>query len=201
MELADIQAAWNEMNTELKTQKRITNTMILEITKIKFSNKIGSIIKYEGLGTIILFAVSIFILANMDVFDTLAQKICAVISLFIMISLPLLSLSSIYRMNSINMGKRDFKNTIIEFTKRRSQFLLIQKWALLFSGILIFTLIPVSAKLLKGKDFFAGEVNNTLWFIPIGLLFLFFFGRWGYRCYIKITQDAQDILKELEGND
>jgi hypothetical protein len=69
---------------------------------------------------------------------------------------------------------------------------------MVLSGIFMFTVIPITLKIVKGKDFFAGESNNLLWFIPIALIAFFFFARWGYGCYVKITADAQDILQELE---
>jgi len=59
------------------------------------------------------------------------------------------------------------------------------------------TILPVTLKIAKGKDFFAGASNNLLWYIPIGLVVLIFFGRWGYGCYSRITADAKAILNEL----
>jgi len=35
-------------------------------------------------------------------------------------------------------------------------------------------------------------------YIPIALIVLLAFGKWGYGCYSRITNDAKKILQELE---
>ena len=198
MELSELQKRWDEMSTEIKSQKKITDRVIEDIIKIKFSRKINNIIKYESLGAAVLFFSVLIIIWKIEVFDTLPLQICAIISISIMVTLPILSLTSIFRMHNLSMSKRTYKDTVIAYTKRRSFFLLIQRWAILFSGILMLTIIPVMLKIAKGKDFFQERSNNLLWFIPLGIILLFFFARWGYQCYATITEDAKSILKDLE---
>jgi hypothetical protein len=98
----------------------------------------------------------------------------------------------------MDMSKRNYRETIVEFTRRRKHFLLVQKWGMVLSAVFMFTVIPITLKIVKGKDFFAGDSNNLLWFIPIAFIVFYFFARWGYGCYVKITADAQNILQELE---
>ena len=198
MELAELQETWSKLDKKVESQKTITDKMVMDVVKIKHNNKIRAILKYEGAGTVVLFLGLIIVIWNIHLFDTLPLQICAVFSIIVMTLLPILSLTSVYRMNHIDMAKRNYKETIIEFTKRRTHFLMVQKWGMVLSGIFMFTVIPITLKIVKGKDFFAGESNNLLWFIPIALIAFFFFARWGYGCYVKITADAQDILKELE---
>ncbi|MGB5820966.1 MAG: hypothetical protein WBG90_15880 [Saonia sp.] len=198
MELAELQETWSKLSRKIDNQKLITDKVIMDVVKLKYTNKLKAILKYEGSGTIVLFVALIIVIWNIQVFDTLPLKICAVISIVIMVLLPVLSLTSIYRMNNIDMSKRNYKDTIIEFTKRRTHFLIVQKWGIVLSAVFMLTAIPVALKISKGKDFFAGDSNNLLWFIPIALIALFFFARWAYMCYSKITEDAKDILRELE---
>nr|WP_293297099.1 hypothetical protein [Allomuricauda sp.] len=198
MELAELQETWSKLDKKVESQKTITDKMIMDVVKIKHSNKIKAILKYEGAGTVVLFLGLIIVIWNIHLFDTLPLQICAVLSIIVMTVLPILSLTSVYRMNNMDMAKRNYKETIIEFTKRRAHFLMVQKWGMVLSGIFMFTVIPITLKIVKGKDFFAGESNNLLWFIPIALIAFFFFARWGYGCYVKITSDAQDILQDLE---
>ncbi len=196
----ELQEMWDKFNSSLKQQKLITERVIMDITKIKFSDKIKSIIKYESIGAIVLLIASIKLIWNIQIFDTLPLQITVVISLIIMIMLPVLSLSSIYRMKSMNMSTRNIKENIVEYTKRQSRFLLVQRWGVLISPILMLALIPLFLKLRKGEDFFAGNSNNLLWYIPIALIALVLFGKWGYGCYTRITEDAKKILQELEGD-
>jgi hypothetical protein len=198
MELEELQEIWTKLDAEIEDQKRLTDKMIIDITKIKFSNKMKTIIKYESIGAAILFLALIVLIWRIELFDTLPLQISVVLSILIMVLLPVFSLTSIYRLNNINMAKRSYKDTIIEFTKRRSQFLLIQKWSVVLSAVFMLTIIPVTLKIAKGKDFFAGESNNLLWFIPIGLIVLLLFGRWGYKCYARITDDAKTVLDDLK---
>ena len=198
MELAELQETWSKLNRKVESQKTITDKMIMDVIKIKYNNKIKAILKYDGAGTMVLFFGLIIVIWNIHLFDTLPLQICVVLSIIIMTVLPILSLISVYRMNNMDMARRNYKKTIIEFTKRRTHFLIVQKWGVVLSGIFMFTMIPITLKIVKGKDFFAGESNNLLWFIPMALIAFFFFARWGYGCYVKITADAQDILQELE---
>jgi len=195
-----LQDTWDKLNSTLKKQKLINKRVIMDITKIKFSNKLKSIIKYESIGTIVLLIASTMLIKNFNLFDTLPLQITAVISLSIMLLLPVLSLSSIYQMKNMNMSIRNCKENVIEYTKRQSRFLLVQKWSVVLSPILMLTIMPITLKLAKGKDFFAGDSNNILWYIPIALIVLIAFGKWGYGCYTRITDDAKNILQELEGD-
>jgi hypothetical protein len=198
MELAELQQTWSKLNEKIDSQRTLTDKVIMDVVKIKYNNKLKAILKYEGSGTVVLFLGLIIVIWNIQLFDTVPLQICAVLSIIIMTVLPILSLTSVYRMNNMDMGKRNYKQTIIEFTKRRTRFLLVQKWGMVLSAIFMLIVIPVALKILKGKDFFAGVSNNQLWFIHIALIALFFFERCDFGCYLKITEDAQDILQELE---
>lgn len=200
MEIEELKNTWQQMSSQIEKQKELNNKMILDMTKLKFSNKIKTIANFEGLGAIILFITLCYFIFNIKAFDTLPLQICAFVSISIMTILPILSLSTIYRMNSINLSNTNQKSTLIEFTKRRSQFLLVQKWGIGLSAIFMFTIMPLAMKLGSGKDFFADGNNNILWFAPIGIILLLLFARWGYNCYSKITNDAANLLNDLEEN-
>ncbi|MEM8908319.1 MAG: hypothetical protein AAGD05_10780, partial [Bacteroidota bacterium] len=198
MELAEMQKTWSTLNKKIDHQKNLTDKMIMEIVKMKYHNKLKGIIKYEGTGAVVLLLALIIVIWNIHLFDTLPLQVCAVVSIIIMTTLPILSLTSIYRMNKMDMAKRNYKQSIIEFTKRRTHFLLIQKWSMVLSAIFMLTFMPITLKIVKGQDFFEHRSNNILWFIPIALIALFFFARWAYGCYVNITEDARNILHELE---
>lgn len=198
MELIELQETWFKLNKKVERQKVVMDKMLIDVVKMKHNSKIRAILKYEGAGAFILFLGVIVIIWNIKSFDTWPLQVCAVISIFFMTLSPIFSLISLYRMNNMDMAKRNYKQTIIEFTKRRTQFLLIQKWGIVLAVIFTFTIIPLMLKIASGKDFFAGDSNNLLWFIPFALIALFFFARWGYSYYERISADAQDILQELE---
>lgn len=194
----NLQETWDKLNSSLKQQKLINERIIMDIIKIKFSNKLKSIIKYESIGALLLVMTSIVLIWNIQIFDTLPLQIATVISLIIMILLPILSLSTIYQMKNMDMSKRSCKENIVEFTKRQSRFLLVQRWSVFISPIFMLVLIPPFLKLSEGKDFFASDSNNLLWYIPIAFIAVIAFGKWGYGCYKRITDNAKNILQELE---
>jgi hypothetical protein len=198
MELAELEESWCKLDKMAEQQKTVTKKIILDVIRIKYDNKLRSILKYEGIGTLVLFLGLIVVIWNIDLFDTWPLRICALLSIVIMTLLPILSLRSVYRMHHMDMSKRNYRETIVEFTRRRKHFLLVQKWGMVLSAVFMFTVIPITLKIVKGKDFFAGDSNNLLWFIPIAFIVFYFFARWGYGCYVKITADAQNILQELE---
>ena len=200
MELEELKNIWQQMSLQIEQQKKLNDKMIMDMTKIKFKNKISTIFQYEAIGSIICFIALITLLWNIQIFDTWPLQICAALSIMILAGIPILSLASVYRMQNINFTTHTYKGTLIEFTRKRSQFLMAQRWGIALSGILLFTILPVSLKIAKGKDFFAGDNPNILWFLPIGLIFLFFITRWGYRCYSAITRNAETILSELDEN-
>lgn len=198
MELEELKTTWQEMSRQIDKQQTLTNKMIMEMTKLKLSNKIRSIANYEVPGAIVLLIVSVYIVMNFNAFDTALLQIAAVITLLITVGLPILSLRSIYKMNSINIADGNSKNILTEFTNRRAQFLRIQKLSVALSFVLMFTILPVLLKLSSGKDFFSEGKSNLLWYLPIGLLVMSLFARWVYKCYSNITDSAQKIIKDLE---
>ena len=56
MELEELQSAWTQMSDELNHQKKLTNQIILDMTKQKYQNKFSTITKYETLGAVVCFA-------------------------------------------------------------------------------------------------------------------------------------------------
>jgi len=91
MELTELKETWEKMSIAVEKQKNLTDKMIMDVTKLKFSNKISTILKYEGLGTIVLFFAVIVISTKIELFDTIPLQIAVFITLLIMLLLPVLS--------------------------------------------------------------------------------------------------------------
>ena len=83
MELEELKTTWQEMSQQLTKQHELTHKMIMDMTKLKFSNKIKTIANYEGLGAIILLIASIYILVHIKMFDTLPLQLSVTITLLI----------------------------------------------------------------------------------------------------------------------
>ena len=197
MELKELETLWSEMSQELETQKKLTNELIMNMTQEKYSNKFQKISTYETIGGVICIIAAIFILTKFSLLDTWYLQLCGLFTVLFLVLLPVFSLNSLRRIQKINISDKNFKETLVSFSKAKKQLLLFQRLGIYLSFILMFTTLPVASKIMKGKDLF---LDSNIWYIylPIMAVFLFFFARWGYGCYKSITNSAEDLLKELE---
>ncbi len=197
MELKELETLWSEMNQELNSQKKLTNELIMNMTQERYSNKFQKISTYETIGGAICILAGIFILTKFSLLDTWYLQVCGLFTVLLLFLLPVLTLNSLRRIQKINIVDKNFKETLVSFSKAKKQLLLLQRLGIYLSFVLMFTILPVASKIMKGRDLF---VNSNLWYIylPIMAVFLFFFARWGYGCYKNITNSAEDLLKELE---
>ncbi len=200
MELEEMQEVWSEISGQLEKQKKLTDKMIIMMTQEQYRKKWNKIAYNEILGTIICFGMAILIFVNINALETWYNIVSGILSAIILIVLPILSLLSINKMSGINFYQNSFKDTLIRFTKNKKQFQSLQKTSYYLSFLLIFLILPVTSKIIGGKDMFTGIKN--IWvlviFIPIGITFFVFFAKWVKKCYGKNIDEAERILKDLQ---
>ena len=200
MELEEMQEVWSEISGQLEKQKKLTDKMIIMMTQEQYRKKWNKIAYTEILGTIICFGMAILIFVNINALETWYNIVSGILSAIILIVLPILSLLSINKMSGINFYQNSFKDTLIRFTKNKKQFQSLQKTSYYLSFLLIFLILPVTSKIIGGKDMFTGIKN--IWvlviFIPIGITFFVFFAKWVKKCYGKNIDEAERILKDLQ---
>ena len=197
MDLEEIQTIWSEMSDQLEQQKKLTNEIIMKMTQDRYSNKFDKITFYETIGAIICFLAAIYFLVNIHKLDTWYLLACGIFTIAFLIILPVITLGLLGKIKRINIIKNSFKEAIVGYTKAKNQFLLMQRVGIYLSFVLMFTCLPLFSKIMKNKDLF---LQSKIWliYLPIMAIFLFFFARWGYKCYKNITNSAENILKELE---
>ncbi|MEH6656275.1 hypothetical protein [Leeuwenhoekiella marinoflava] len=198
MELEEMQATWSQMSDQLENQKRLTNKLIMEMTKERYKNKIGILSKYEGIGSVICFIVAILLISRFSELDTWYLLASGIFTILYLIILPVAVLLSISDMKSIDLTNSTYKDTFIAYTKKKRQFLLIQKTGIYLNFILLAVSLPVVVKVFKGKDIFITNIDLLYWYIPIMAVFLILFSIWGYGKYKRVTDSASHILEELE---
>jgi hypothetical protein len=139
----------------------------------------------------------IYISINFFRLDTWYLQLCGVFTVLFLFLLPFLTLQSLRRIRSIKIADLDFRQTIVSFAKEKKRLLFLQRLGIYLSFLLMFTMLPVAAKILSGKDLL---LKPGIWYIyfPVMFVFLVFFTRWGYKCYKNITNSAENIIKELE---
>ena len=199
MELEEMQILWTQMSSQLESQKKLTNKLIMEMAQQKFRNRFYKLSLYETTGALICFVFAFFILLNLDKMNTWYLMLCSIVTLLFLVVLPILSLGAIKGMRSMNLTKYSYKETISEFARKRKKMLTIQKVAVMLSVVMMWVSIPVFSMIMNNKDFFAIKHDPWLWVftgaVTIGVVI---FSRYGYRGYQKVTASAENVLKELE---
>ncbi|WP_299436818.1 hypothetical protein [uncultured Aquimarina sp.] len=200
MELEEMQEVWSEISGQLEKQKKLTDKMIIMMTQEQYKKKWNKIAYPEIFGTIICFSGAILIFANIAKLETWYNILFGISSAIILLVLPILSLRSISKMSGINFYKNSYKDTLIQYTKNKKQFQSVQKTSYYLSFLLLFLILPVTSKIMGGKDMFTGIKNiwPLLIFIPIGIVFFVFFTKWVRKCYGKNINEAESILKDLQ---
>ncbi len=198
MELEEMQATWSEMNDQLEHQRKLTDKLIMEMTKDRYRNKMGRLSRYEGMGALICFAAAILLLFQFHKLNTWYFVVSGVFTIGYLIVLPILVLRSINAMRDIDLINNTYTETLIAYVEKRKQFLLTQRIGIYLNFILLAVSLPVLVKVFKGKDIFIADSNILYWYVPIMTIFLVFFSSWGYSKYRRITASASKILQELD---
>jgi len=198
MELEEMQATWSQMSDQLDDQKKLTDKLIMEMTKERYKNKIGILSKYEGMGAVICFTAAILLILRFSELNTWYLLVSGIFTVCYLIVLPVVVLRSINSMKNIDLTNNTYKETLIAYAKKKKQFLLKQKVGIYLNFILLAVSLPVVVKVFKGKDIFITNINLMYWYIPIMAVFLILFSIWGYGKYKKVTASASYILEELE---
>lgn len=198
MKLEEMQEIWSEMSHQIEEQKTITNDLIMKMTKNQYHRKFDKLTFYESIGSVICFIMAIFILINFKDLNTWYLFSSGLFTVVFLIVLPILTLGSIGRLKRIDVSRSNLKEMIIKYKKYKGQLLLIQRLGIYLSFLLMFTVLPVFSKIMKGKDLFIENHSLLLVYMLVMSVFLLLFSRWGYKCYKNITKSAEDVLKELD---
>jgi len=198
MELEEMQATWSLMSDQLDNQKKLTDKLIMEMTKERYKNKIGILSKYEGIGAIICFIMAILLITRFSELNTWYLLACGIFTVCYLIILPFIVLRSIRSLKRIDLTNNNYKETLIAYTKKKRQFLLTQKVGIYLNFILLVVSLPVVVKVFNGKDIFITNINLMYWYIPIMAIFLILFSIWGYGKYKNVTTSASQILEEFK---
>ncbi len=200
MELEEMQTVWSELSDQLEKQKKLTDKMIMMMTQEKYRNKINRIAIPEILGAVICYVTGLLILINISKLDNWYSLLSGIITLMVLFVLPVLSLNSIRRIQKIDLAENSYKQTLLEYTKSKKQFQKMMKFGYYLGFILIFAIMPVTSKLVNGKDFFSE--STSIWtfiiMVPLALVFFVVFSKWVFKNYSGNINAAESLLQDLE---
>ncbi len=199
MELEELQLAWTQMGKELETQKKLTKSIIMDMTRAKYKNKFKKISIYEKAGALVCFGAALFILLYFHKLDTWYLQASGIVTLAILIILPIVVLSSLKKIQNFDILKGTYKENLVKYTKLKSRLLGLQQIGIALSLLMMFLIIPITLKIFKDKDLFLMPLKVEKW-IGFSIVFIgmLFFSRWGYRSYKKITDSAALLLEDLK---
>ncbi len=188
---------WNSMSEELDRQKLLTDQMVLEMTRQKYRSKLRQISLPETVGTIVCFAMAAYALVNFGKLDTWYLALCGVLSISFCLVLPVLSLRSIDRMKQIDLRQNSYRESLVEYARRKARFVRIQKAGYYLGFIFCLAVLPVAGKLMKGKDLLL-DGKIWIWYIPLMLVFHYLFSKWVWKHYSSLADGARNLLEELK---
>ena len=197
MELEELQAAWTQMSHELEKQKELTNEIIMDMTKEKYKTKFRTITRYEKVGSLVCVVSAVFVLFNIGKLDTWYLLACGLFAILFSILMPILVLSSLKKIQQVDIGNLSYKDALLNYTKAKTNLLKIQRYGMYASLIYLITFLPAIAKIFNGKNLFL-EPTTLLWKLLVMGIFLLLFAQWGYGHYKRITSSAEQLIKDLE---
>ena len=196
MELEEMKTLWAEMSAAVEKQKKLTDSIIIKMTQTNYSTKINRIFIPELIGSFVCFAMGLYILANFQKLNTWWMAAFGAAGVLILFLLPVLSLRTIHTLRSVNILQSNYKQSLQLYAKGKLQFIFVQKLSFYLSAVMMVLLFPVMCMILGVKEPFK---HASLWIAYLIMFPLFYFlARWVFRKYIKMTGDAENILKELE---
>jgi hypothetical protein len=196
MELDEMKTLWSEMSAKLDAQKKLTDKMIMMMTQQRYQNKLSKIRTPELISSGLCFVMVLSILFSLHTFDTPYLLGCAIASAVILSVLPVLSLWAVRQVSRVDIGESNYKEALLQYTGAKRRLLGVQKLSFYLSFVLLIVALPVAVKMMGGKTTDI-EIGTWLWYLPLGFLFYVVFARWVYRCYVKVTVQLEDLLREI----
>ncbi len=200
MELEEMQAAWKQMSAELETQKRLTDDIIMKMTKERYTKQWNSIGIAESIGTIISFSAAIALVVYFYKLDTILLQLCGFLCLTMLVVAPIFSLKSIYEIRNVSMTV-PYNQMMRNYAKAKKQFISFQKFNMIGSFFFMLLTIPVTGKIFNNEDLFETLDLKLLIALPFCFVFFYLLIRHVSKSYKKVLRNSEALLQELEERD
>lgn len=199
MELEELKANWQAMSQELENQKKLTNEIILKMTKENYRNKFRKLYSYETIGAIICYILAVLILFNFGKLDTLYLKISGILTIAFLTVLPTLVLRALKRIKNLDILKGSYKDNLLKYIKEKNGLLKLQQIGIVLSFLSVLFSPALALKLLRDKTLVLSQLKlEQMVAMVFVVLLMVLVSRWGYGSYKKVTNSAEALLKDLE---
>lgn len=196
MELEEMKSLWEEMSVKLAGQQKLTESLVLKMTENRHRNKVNKIILSETIASLLCAVQLIYLAANFQKLDTWYLASCGLFTGITLLMMAGFSLTMTRRLGAINISENNYRQSLLEYSKRKLKFISLQKLNFYLGFVLMITTIPVAGKLFGNLDYFK---ETKLYIIyTVGFILYTFFAKWVLKSYVKMANDAENILKELQ---
>lgn len=196
MELDDLKITWDNQ-TDKEKNKILTSKIIDQMTQTKYNSKINKIAYPEIIGSIICLIAIIFIGFNFHKLDTVFLQGVGIISLFILLTLSIISFLSLQQLQMTNDFNKPYAETLKKFATQKLEFYKLQKINLTLSYLLLVTVIILLPKFFSGRDI-TDSKYFWLFSFTFGYIFLLFFSKFVEKSYKNTLKKAEELLQELQ---
>lgn len=198
MDFEQIQQVWSKMDNELQKQKKMTDKIILDMTQERYTGKFQKIRIIESLGAMICIIAGIVLMFSFNRLDTWYLQLLGAITILYLFILPITVLRSLYQIQKVKIESNNFKQTLSMFYNAKNRLLIIQKIGIFSNFIIVLIFTPVLFKIMDGDDIFTKGLEGWYWVFPLAFVVMALISYWGYKCYLRITNSAENILNDLD---
>lgn len=197
MELDELKNTWDNANNPPEQQQHLTPKMINQMTQNKYNSKVKKIAYPEIIGVMICLTSAFFIGINFYKLDTTIMQGSGIMSILLLVTLSILSILSLQKLNIADDFNRPYAATLKIFAIQKLQFVKLQKINIVLSYLLLVSLLTLLPKFFQGKD-----ISQIKYFwiysFSFGYLFLLFYSKWVSKYYKKTLQQSEELLQELQ---
>lgn len=197
MELDEMKSLWGELSRDVEKQKVLTDKLINQMIQQRYNTQIRRISVPETIGAVLCVIMALVVILNAAKLDTWYFQLCGGLAVLYLLLFPFSVLRSIGQMKNINLAEKSYKESLLDYTRAARRFIRIQKLGIIPNFIFTIIALPLAGKLMSDKDLFQ-QASVWYWYLPMMILFLVVFSRWGLGYYKKMTSKTEALLKELE---
>lgn len=196
MELDEMKTLWEDLSGKVENQEKITKEELMKMTKKNYQNRLFSIYLPEILGSVICFGYAGYFIFQIEKLELPINQVLAVFNTAMMIILPIISLWTLARLNSLKITDDSPSLLVEKFKKEKTFFWKFQRFNLMLSGLFAISILPPLAELFGKKDL---VLQPTFWlvYVPVGLICIYVFGRLTVKKYNKSLQEAQQLIEGI----
>lgn len=186
---------WDDMSRKVEKKEIITKKYLENMTQKKYHSKLNKIKSSEYVGTLVCYMGATYLILNFTKIEDVLIQIFAVLTIFLLFALPVISLKSVRAVKNANIASKTYIEVLNDFGKRKIKFQKLQKLNVAF-GLFLLLVGPSVMAAIKGKDLSQIPHFWTVIF-PVAIVFFIGFSFWVLRSYDKILSETEEMLSDI----